>query len=337
MEMPLVSVITPCYNGESYLERFLSSLLTQTYKNIEFIFVNDGSTDETEKIFELYKPKLEQRRISIRYIYQENKGQAAAINNGLQYFKGEYLMWPDSDDVLYPDNITKKVQFLNKNKDCGGVVVSGNIVKERNLKNIGILSCCHSEGKERIFNRLVFEDGVYFAPVGYMVRSSSFRDCIPSNCIYESKAGQNWQMFLPIAHKYKFGFVDETLFDYIVRDNSHSRKEKKYSENIKKTYIHEDCLFNVIQTIEMSETERNDLYYRIKIKYIRRRLQIAQNFFECDEANKYYNELKSKNELTEQVNIILKRANSRVYNFIFIFLLKLKIITKRILKYVFKK
>ena len=144
-------------------------------------------------------------------------------------------------------------------------------------------------------------------------------------------------MFLPIAHKYKFGFVDETLFDYIVRDNSHSRKEKKYSENIKKTYIHEDCLFNVIQTIEMSETERNDLYYRIKIKYIRRRLQIAQNFFECDEANKYYNELKSKNELTEQDNIILKRANSRVYNFIFIFLLKLKIITKRILKYVFKK
>ena len=75
---PLVSVITPCYNGEAYLDRYFNSILNQTYRPLELIFVNDGSTDRTAEIAERYAPVLKESDISFIYLHQENAGQAAA-------------------------------------------------------------------------------------------------------------------------------------------------------------------------------------------------------------------------------------------------------------------
>ena len=136
----LVSVISPCYNGEKYLKHFLESLLEQTYSNVEFIIVNDGSNDNSEKIILSYKDKIEKKGWTFKYIFQENKGQAAAINRGLSIFKGKYLMWVDSDDILKKDNIKHKVDFLNKNPGCGMVICETEVVNENNLnKRIKIL------------------------------------------------------------------------------------------------------------------------------------------------------------------------------------------------------
>ena len=81
-----VSIITPCFNGEKFISRYFDSILEQTYKNIEVIFINDGSTDTTEKIVEQYISTFNKHGIEFIYIYQENKGQAAALNNGLKKF-----------------------------------------------------------------------------------------------------------------------------------------------------------------------------------------------------------------------------------------------------------
>ena len=97
---PLVSVVTPCYNGEKYISRFLDSVINQTYDNVEVILVNDGSIDKTEEIALNYKSKFEKRGYKYIYIYQKNAGQAAAINQGLKVLQGKYLIWPDSDDIL---------------------------------------------------------------------------------------------------------------------------------------------------------------------------------------------------------------------------------------------
>ena len=117
MDKPLVSVVTPCYNGEPYLEEFFESLLNQTYENLEMIFVNDGSKDDTEKIALQYKKKFEEKSIPFRYIYQENHGQANAVNNGFKHVNGKYLIWPDSDDILEKDSIKLKVEFLERHKE----------------------------------------------------------------------------------------------------------------------------------------------------------------------------------------------------------------------------
>lgn len=111
MEYPLVSIITSCFNGEIYLDRYFESILNQTYPHLELIFVNDGSTDQTEKIALSYTSKLKEKGISYKYIYQENSGQSVALNKGLKIFKGKYLTWPDSDDVMTDDCIEKKLNF----------------------------------------------------------------------------------------------------------------------------------------------------------------------------------------------------------------------------------
>ena len=116
MKQPLVSIITPCYNGEPYLDQYFDSILKQTYQHLELIFVDDGSTDRTSEIAENYREKLEYRGIRYILLKQENRGQASALNHGLKYFTGEYLTWPDSDDVMTPECIEEKVSLRTQGK-----------------------------------------------------------------------------------------------------------------------------------------------------------------------------------------------------------------------------
>jgi len=90
MKTGLVSVITPCYNVEMYLPKFLDSLLQQTYKSLEVILVDDGSTDNTQIILNEYAPRLEAEGYAVKVVHQENGGLASAINFGLKFFTGEF-------------------------------------------------------------------------------------------------------------------------------------------------------------------------------------------------------------------------------------------------------
>ena len=89
----IVSVVTPCYNSEKYIEAYLRSLLEQTYSDLEIILVDDGSTDRTAEIIQSYRPVFEAKGISLYYLYQEHENQAAAVNRGLKKVTGEYLIW----------------------------------------------------------------------------------------------------------------------------------------------------------------------------------------------------------------------------------------------------
>lgn len=71
MDEPLVSLITPCFNGEKFISRYLESVLNQAYKNLELFLIDDGSTDDTKKIIDLYKNRLDRRGIKNWYIYQK--------------------------------------------------------------------------------------------------------------------------------------------------------------------------------------------------------------------------------------------------------------------------
>ena len=123
----LVSVITPCYNGEKYVSRFIDSIIKQTYNNLELILINDGSSDRTEEIIDFYRKKLEARGIKFIYQFQENAVQAAALNLGLKLFTGEYLLCLDSDDEISEEFVEKRVEFLQNNSEyvyCYGKAIS---------------------------------------------------------------------------------------------------------------------------------------------------------------------------------------------------------------------
>ena len=92
----LISIIVPVYNTEKYLKQCMQSLVNQTYKNIEIIVINDGSTDQSQKILEKYLEKDSR----VKIIFQENKGISAARNKALELASGRYIMFVDSDDWI---------------------------------------------------------------------------------------------------------------------------------------------------------------------------------------------------------------------------------------------
>ena len=148
----LVSIISPCYNGERYLVPFLDSVFAQTYSLIELILVDDASVDHTQDIVKSYIPLFQSRGYTLTYLRQEeNKGQAAAINTGLKFVSGEYLSWMDSDDILYPEAIEKKICFLKKNMELDFVLCSGEVVSEKDLeKPLGYLKRIKPKGKDDV-------------------------------------------------------------------------------------------------------------------------------------------------------------------------------------------
>ena len=297
----IVSIISPCYNGEQYVSRFLESILLQTYKDIELIIIIDGSTDKTEEIILSYKSKFENVGIKFKYIYQENKGQAEAINQGLKIFEGEFLTWPDSDDTLHPDSIKKKVEFLNNNLKYGFVRTTANIIDSETGKIIGALEPKKKLIKDNLFEDFIFEKDVWFAPGCYMVRTEAFLKSNPSRTIYNSRGGQNWQMLLPISYKYKCGYINEKLYNYYLRKNSHSH----IGVNSIELQLNKINEYKKIILVVLSEIGVLDKYKkRLDIKYLKKILKLAFRFGDKNLLKKEYIQLKNMKAVDIKTRII---------------------------------
>jgi glycosyltransferase involved in cell wall biosynthesis len=110
----LVSVIVPTYNRAGYLPMALDSVWAQSYRPIELIVCDDGSTDETNKIVEAWAKKHQsQGDFELSYIYQENGGVCSARNHAMRHSRGEYIQFLDSDDMLYPDMVSSIVSAFD--------------------------------------------------------------------------------------------------------------------------------------------------------------------------------------------------------------------------------
>lgn len=223
MENKLVSIVSPCYNGESYIARFLDCIIAQTYRPLELILVNDGSTDRTDEVVQSFSEKLSKNGIIFKYIKKENGGPGGAINDGLKYMEGEYLVWPDTDDFLYPDSIEKRVNFLKTHPEFGFVQSDGAVYDEEDLKTPKkIVTAIIPKNGELFKNTL--SGNIVYTPCGYMIRMSAFIDVNPNKEIFPSRYGQNIQMLMLVAYKYRCGHLKETLYGRVDRKGSLSKQ-----------------------------------------------------------------------------------------------------------------
>lgn len=109
MLKPLVSIIIPAFNAETFITAALDSIWAQTYTKYEVIVVDDGSTDTTAKILKNYK--------KIIFLQQENKGISSARNLALKYAQGEVIAFLDADDVWLPEKLEKQIEVLTSNRN----------------------------------------------------------------------------------------------------------------------------------------------------------------------------------------------------------------------------
>lgn len=113
----MITILTPTFNRASTLERLYNSLLEQTSKNFEWIIVNDGSFDDSEKIINDF---LDKKILDIIYIYQSNQGKPSALNVGVENARGDYIFIVDSDDILTKDSISiiqERIKFHEDRKN----------------------------------------------------------------------------------------------------------------------------------------------------------------------------------------------------------------------------
>lgn len=287
---PLVSILTPAFNASKYLVSFFESVLSQDYDNYELIFINDGSTDDTEQIALQYKTFFEQKGHRFVYLVKENGGQASALNTGFSYMKGKYFIWPDSDDILCSNNLSAKVEFMEANPSIDLGIAWAKHVDENGC-NLGILKRIPPDNDD-LFRDLLVSNNVQFCPGIYILRTSTFKKCYPKLHIDESRAGQNYQLLLPIAYRYNYGYIDQVLYIYILHPTSHSNSrlndERAQLERFERQ---EHLLLRLIDYI-CAQEDRNKmstlvrqhfqgLYLRIANEHIDRKKALSSIFSLC--------------------------------------------------------
>jgi len=116
---PLVSIIIPCYNGERFIGEAIESALNQIYPSVEIVVVDDGSTDHSRELVELYP---------VRLICNDHQGVSAARNRGIQESRGAFLLFLDSDDRLLPNAVACGLATLTQHPECAMAVAEHNLI-----------------------------------------------------------------------------------------------------------------------------------------------------------------------------------------------------------------
>ena len=206
----LVSVIIPTYNRYRMVTRAIESVLTQTYRNIELIIVDDASKDNT---FELLKTEYADPRIKI-VRHPRNLGGAAARNSGIRNAKGGLIAFLDSDDEWLPEKLARQIPLLLSNPDVGAVYCKHYI-----LEHGGSLS---------IDRRIRYYKGWVqnYLLRGWCPTSTSLfvirKECFQTVGLFDDSlpSFQDYDLWLRIATRYQFDYIDCPLVKYFIHDES---------------------------------------------------------------------------------------------------------------------
>jgi len=215
---PLVSIVIPVFNGENYLKEAIDSALGQTYKNLEIIVINDGSTDKTEEIALSYHDK-------IRYFKKENGGVATALNFGIEKMNGEYFSWLSHDDLYNKNKINSQIRVLSNlnNKEvvigCYHLIINN---ERKILKRIQTFNNRYEYNKQ---NALIYLFRGYIQGCDLLISKKIFFQY--GNFNPELATTQDYDMWFRIFKNEKLYIVPE----YLVYYRTHKQQSSLIKEN----------------------------------------------------------------------------------------------------------
>lgn len=323
---PKVSVILPIYNVEKYLKKCLDSIVNQTFKSIEIICVNDGSTDSSLEILNEYANN------DARFIVlsQENQGQGVARNRGIEIAKGEYLQFIDPDDWIEPDAIEILYNFANEHKS---EVVKFNY-KDYNEYSGEIRKKDFAAKIKKIYsydlNKIPFfswhdvKKGFLWSLDLYVWSYFYSTDFVKSNNIKfaPSKIGED-HLFsngaLLLAQK--IDFLNKYLYFYRIRKGSSVRIKSDINfcifDNIKllKEFLIANDLFNELENewIEYAKKVISSHYHHVSDKSIEKYEQLIRQYFDNEKEFKAFIKIiKRKRSFLKQIFSIKNEYNDAI-------------------------
>lgn len=288
-----VSLITPCYNGERFIENYIANVTCQTYDCVEVVFINDGSTDRTTEILQQNKKRIEDKGYTFKYLSHENQGVSAAVNSGLKAMTGDYLMLLDMDDRLYPEAIAAKVAYLEANPSFGMVRNNGYYVFEQYpARKWWFKKKDEGDEEYQVFEKLLLAK-TFTWPGSYMVRISGLREIYPAMEIYNSRQGQNLQILIPMSYYYKVGYINKFLMEYHIYSTSTSHNNNKgIILNFIKNY--EDIKIQTLKRMSIEAKERDRYINRVEDYYLKNQLRLIACMNHKKKFSVLYNERKRR-------------------------------------------
>lgn len=225
---PLVTVVVPCYKHEPYVADCIQSIINQDYENIELIIVDDASPDASADIIKSFNQRLKERFKSYLFIERvENRGIIANCNESLGKAKGKYIRIIASDDMLLPEDISSKVNYLEQNPEAGLVYSDGYLMPEEGtLKSLTL-------AKYKKFTDVNSKVGTS----GDTFKELLINNFIPAPTVllrtdivkevggYDSKYSfEDYYMWLKVAKRYRIGYCNLPTVLYRLTNNSLSRE-----------------------------------------------------------------------------------------------------------------
>lgn len=198
----LVSIIIPCYNQGQFLAEAIQSAIGQDYGQKEIIVVNDGSTDNTKEVAAKFLH-------TIKYIEQENRGLSSARNAAIRIAKGDYMAFLDSDDVLLPGSIARRVEYLENHPDTAMICSDSIFFNESGP--MGLRSELADKPKNP--ENFRWETVDYNATISSaMVR----RSCFTKVGFFEEsiRTSEDWLMFVKLSLYFNVAYIEEPLIKY---------------------------------------------------------------------------------------------------------------------------
>ena len=259
MNLNKVSIVIPVYNSEIFLKESMDSILNQSYKNIEVIVVNDGSTDNSQQILEEYSNK-------ITVINQKNSGLASALITGIKHSSGKWFKWFSPDDIMFHYTIETLVNEAEKYSDTiiysNWEVIDEKSCRLRSFQESNYNELSNFEYNVRLLDRQLINVNTTLIP------SSLFEKC--SIRELDDPVAIDYDFFLNAALLFniKFHLIQKSLVKYRIHTKQLSHKNisktLKYISQIKDEILQH--LDDSSQTKYISELKRYQKTKSVKIK-----------------------------------------------------------------------
>jgi glycosyltransferase involved in cell wall biosynthesis len=212
MPSPAVSVVMPAFNAATFLDEAVQSILDQTFRDFEFIIVDDGSTDDTARILQKYTYADDR----VKVYRQENQGMIAALNRGCRMAQGQFIARMDADDISLPHRLERQLEFLKGHPEIGIVGTRASKIDEEG----SIIGEWHLPSNPKVLKWTLFFRVCVIHPTVLMRR-----EILAKSNFYRSEAiyADDWDLWLRASAIAEFGNTPEILFKYRVWSKSTSK------------------------------------------------------------------------------------------------------------------
>ena len=224
--MKLLSIAIPCYNSEAYMEKCIDSLLVGG-EDVEILVVDDGSSDRTAEIADVYAEKYP---TIVKAIHQENGGHGEAVNAGIRNATGLYFKVVDSDDWVNAEayaQILKTLEELIRGSETVDLLISNFVYEKQGAKRKRVMQYRHCLPVNEVFgwNKVHMHKGKYLLMHSMIYRTKLLHDCgleLPKHTFYVD----NIFAFEPLVHVKKMYYLDVNFYRYFIGRDDQSVNEK---------------------------------------------------------------------------------------------------------------